>query len=180
MQRSEHLAYPRVMRDSLLVIGLAAALLAGCDPNSQEKDDLAESRSVWLDMKAADDGRYQYTRSDSSWTGYRETTTFLVEDDVVVRRSFEAFDRNGELVRSFEEEGAEVGSSEGADAAPALIIDELYEICRDEVLAKDPDDNIIYLGFRDDGILEYCSYVPRDCADDCSEGVDISDLDMSL
>ena len=175
-----------------LSISLAAALLAGCgspDANPPDasppdaspaarEDLLAESLLVWQDLKAADDGTYQYTRSDSSFSGYRSTTTFVVEADVVVRRAFEGYDENGVLVDSFEEQGAEVGSNEGA--APAHTIDELYEICRDEVLTQDPDDNDFYLTFRDDGILELCVYVPTDCADDCDEGVEIDSLDMSL
>lgn len=184
------------MRDSFLSfslsISLAAALLASCgspdattpdasppDASPPPREDLlAESLLVWQDLKAADDGTYQYTRSDSSFSGYRSTTTFVVEDDVVVRRTFEGYDENGVLVDSFDEQGAEVGTSEGAE--PARTIDELYEICRDEVLTQDPDSNYFYLTFRDDGVLELCAYVPDDCADDCDEGVEISSLDMSL
>ncbi len=184
------------MRYSLLSfslpISLAAALIAGCgspdatppdatppDATPPAREDLlAESLLVWQDLKAADDGTYQYTRSDSSFSGYRSTTTFVVEANVVVRRTFEGYDENGVLVDSFDEQGAEVGSNEGAK--PVHNIDELYEICRDEVLTQDPDSNYFYLTFRDDGVLELCSHVPIDCADDCSEGVEISSLDMSL
>ena len=182
------------MRDSLLFIALAAALIAGCgspdatppdatppDASSPAREDLlAESLLVWQDLKAADDGTYQYTRSSSSFTGYRSTTTFVVEDDVVVRRSFEGYDENDVLVDSFDEQGAEVGSDQEVGAKPVHNIDELYEICRDEVLTQDLETNYLYLTFRDDGVLELCTYVPRDCADDCGEGVEVDSLDMSL
>jgi hypothetical protein len=185
------------MRNSLLFIGLATALIAGCgSPDASPPDAsppdasppdaspptreelLAESLLAWQDLKAADDGTYQYTRSSSSFTGARSTTTFVVEADVVVRRSFEGYDEDGVLVESFDEEGADVGSNEGAK--PAHTIDELYEICRTEVLTQDPASNRFYLTFRDDGVFELCTYVPDDCADDCSEGVEIDSLDMSL
>jgi hypothetical protein len=180
------------MRSVFLFLALAAALIAGCgspdasppDANPPDaspparEDLLAESLLVWQGLKAADDGTYQYTRSSSSFSGYRSTTTFVVEADVVVRRAFEGYDENGVLVDSFDEQGAEVGSNEGAE--PVRTIDELYEICRDEVLTQDPDSNYFYLTFRDDGVLELCVYVPRDCADDCGDGVEISSLDMSL
>lgn len=178
------------MRNSFLFLALAA-LIAGCGspdatspdasppdatpPTNEER--LAESLSVWQAIKAADDGRYQYTRYTSSFFGYRSTTTFVVEADVVVRRIFEAY-QDDMLVDSFDEQGAEVGSNEGAQ--PVYNIDELYEICRTEVLPQDTDDNILYFTFRDDGVLELCNYVPIDCADGCNEGVEIDSLDMSL
>lgn len=195
LQRPEQLAYLRIMRNSFVFIGLTAALLAGCGTGSPEtppdatppdagpptnEERLAESLSAWMELKAADDGTYQYSRSNSSFSGYRNRTTFLVENDVVVRRSFEETDPDGAVSDSFVEEGAEVGSNEGTGADPALTIEELYEICRDEVLTQDPERNIIELRLRDDGILEYCFYVPRDCADDCAEGVEIENLDMNL
>jgi major membrane immunogen (membrane-anchored lipoprotein) len=173
---------------------LAAALIAGCGSDSPGESSpdasppdasgpdhgalLAESLLAWQDMKAADDGTYQYTRTSSSFTGYRDTTTVVVENDVVVRRTYEVYDENGALFDSFDEQGAEVGSNESG--APARTIDELYEICRDDVLTQDPAQNHIILTFHDDGILETCVYVPRDCADDCDEGVGIDTLDLSL
>ena len=168
------------MRHSILAISLAAALIAGCgsDSESPEKESLAESLSVWQDMKAADDGTYAYTRTFQSWTGYHSITRFVVENDVVVRRTFQGYDESDQLIDSFDEEGAEVGSTEGI--TPVYTIDELYEVCRDEVLTKDPEANQIILELRDDGILEYCQYIPDGCQDDCSMGVDIASIDFSL
>ncbi|HWN71912.1 MAG TPA: hypothetical protein VNM90_29940 [Haliangium sp.] len=168
------------MRHSLLAISLAAALIAGCGSDSEppEKDSLAESLSVWQDMKTADDGTYQYTRTSSSFSGVRTTTTFVVENDVVVRRTHEVYDADGTVIDSFDEQGDEVGSNTGAH--PVYNVDELYQICRDDVLSQDPEKNQIILTFHEDGILETCVYVPLDCADDCDEGVDIATLDMSL
>lgn len=173
---------------------LVVALIAGCGDDSPGENPpdasppdasgpdhealVAESLLTWQNMKAADDGTYQYTQSNSSFTGFRDTTTLVVEDDVVVRRTYEVYDENDTLFESYDEQGAEVGSNRAG--APARTIDELYEICRDDVLTRDPVQNHIIVTFHDDGILETCVYVPRDCADDCDEGVGIDTLDLSL
>ena len=173
------------MRSSLL-IAVVFALMAGCGSGSEsspdagpgEVDTLAESLAVWQEMKAADDGAYAYTRTFRSWTGYHSVTRFVVEDDMVVRRTFQGYDESDQLLDSFDEQGEEVGSTEGI--TPVYTIDELYEVCRDEVLTKDPEANQIYLAFRDDGLLERCHYIPSGCQDDCSMGVDIASIDFSL
>jgi hypothetical protein len=189
------------MRSSLLIavsacltVGLMASVTAGCGSGSSRNPDaapdpgpapdaggvelLAESLAAWQDMKAADDGTYGYTRTSLSFTGFHSTTRFVVADDVVVRRTFEGYDENDQLVESFDEQGDEVGSNQGA--APVYTIDELYEVCRDGVLTQDPEANQLFLGFLADGILDHCLYVPNDCADDCSMGVDIESIDLSL
>lgn len=185
------------MRSSLL-IAVAACLTVGCGSGSSRNPDaapgpvpdagpapdaggverLAESLAVWLAMKAADDGTYGYTRTSLSFTGFHSTTRFVVADDVVVRRTYEGYDENDQLVESFDEQGDEVGSNQGA--APVYTIDELYEVCRDGVLTQAPEANQILLELRADGILDHCLYVPNDCADDCAMGVDIESIDLSL
>lgn len=173
---------------------LAVALIAGCGDDSPGENPpdasppdasgpdhqalLAESLLTWQNMKAADDGTYQYTRTTSSFSGYRTSTALVVENDVVVRRTYEAFDADNVLVESFDEQGAEVGSNE--NGAPVLTIDELYESCRDDVLTRDTEQNQIVLTFHDSGIVRTCVYVPLDCADDCAMGVNIDTFDLSL
>jgi predicted small lipoprotein YifL len=172
---------------------LAGALIAGCGSASPEETPpdaappdaaptdearLAESLRAWQDLEAADDGRYRYARYTSSFTGSRATTTFEVVDDVVTRRTYEALEPDGTLGESFDERGAEVGTNAGA--APPHTIDELYEICKNDVLTQDRAQNNILLTFHENGVLEYCEYSLIDCADDCGEGVDITSIDLSF
>jgi hypothetical protein len=52
----------------------------------------------------------------------------------------------------------------------------VYGACARDVLSKSPVDNWITLTFHDSGLLETCSYFPKNCADDCAVGVSISTL----
>ena len=190
------------MRSSLLVLvtaSLSSGMTAGCGSGSRSSPDaapdpapdaapapdagpdrlalLAESLTVWQETKAADDGTYGYTHTTQSFTGYRTITTFVVADDVVVRRTFEAYDENNQLVESFEEQGDQVGSNQ--EGAPVYTIDQIYEVCGDEVLTQDPGANELILRFHPDGILEACFYRPLDCQDDCLMGVEIDSLDLN-
>jgi hypothetical protein len=138
---------------------------------------VAESLAVWQEVKAADDGTYGYTRRTSSFTGYRTITTFVVSNDVVVRRTYEGYDESDELVDSFDEQGDQVGSNQ--EGAPVYTIDQIYEVCRDEVLTQDPEANAFFLSFHPDGILEDCLYRSLTCQDDCQMGVGIDSLDLN-
>jgi hypothetical protein len=179
------------MRSSLLFVA-AVSLMAGCggsdspsNPDATPAPDagpdrqalVAASLAVWQQAKAADDGTYGYTSTSVSFTGFRSITTFVVSNDVVVRRTYEAYDENNQLIESFDEQGAEVGSNAGGK--PVYTIDEIYEVCRDEVLTQNPEENEFFLSFHPDGILENCLYRPLDCADDCNEGVEIATLDLN-
>jgi hypothetical protein len=165
-----------------LIACMTAGVTAGCgsDPNPEERSRLAESLAAWEEIKAGDDGAYAYTRTYDTWFGVRFYNLFVVQDDVVVRRVYEKYEEYEEgdrLTDSYDEQGDEVGSH--VEGSPAYTIDELYEVCRDEVLAQDPDDNRIILEFHPDGILAHCRYAPRNCVDDCSKGVDIESLDLN-
>jgi hypothetical protein len=184
------------MRSSLLVFVIASlsiGMTAGCgdsDPDAAPPDAtpapdagpdrqalVAESLTVWQEVKAADDGTYGYTWTTSSFTGYRTITTFVVSNDVVVRRTYEAYDENNQLVDSFDEQGDQVGSNPGG--RPVYTIDQIYEVCRDEVLTQDPEAHAFFLSFHPDGILEACLYRSLTCQDDCQMGVQIDSLDLN-
>ena len=82
----------------------------------------------------------------------------------------------GVLTLQWEERGTEVGAH--PVAAPPATVDALYDQCAREVLPQDPDRNDVSLYFDAAGILLACFYVPRNCADDCSFGVGIGNLQM--
>lgn len=82
----------------------------------------------------------------------------------MVLRRYEARDAEGMVTESWTERGEALGSHE--HGAPLRTVEELYAACRNEVLTQNRSENTIYLEFGDDGVLEYCQYVPKNCAGD--------------
>ncbi len=113
--------------------------------------------------------------------GFGTKTTLTVQGKKVIARAYEAYTQDGNtgettVTESWLEEGSAIGSHDvGADP---VTIDTLYATCRSDVLSQSPLANTIYLEFRDDGVLRSCEYVPKDCLDDCSSGVNISILEF--
>ena len=153
----------------------------GLDPEppggpSPEQARLAESRESWAALKAESGSSYRYTAMDSSWTGYRWQTTVEVVQDHVARRSYTSETDTGVAATSWLEEQGALGSNPGG--APPLTIEELYDMCASEVLTQDPTENWITLTFQSDGLLQHCSYFPKNCADDCAVGVSMATLEF--
>lgn len=166
----------RVLWDGQEGIGMPAEVQMQelTDEDTPEADQLAESLADWQVLKGQNGGGYQYDVISGSWVGFSSTTTFEVRDDEVVLRRYEGRDAEGKVTETWTEEGATLGSHEGYE--PLRTIEELYAVCRNEVLTQDRGENDIFLKFRDDGVLEYCEYFPKNCADDCFMGASIDDI----
>ena len=148
-----------------------------CGPSPEElQADLAESRSAWDATVAANGASYTYVSEFHSFLGFSSQTTIVVEDNVVVERHFKAQHTGGGDATTWSEIGGEVGSH--PEGAPALLVDDLYDQCADEVLIQDFDDNFIHLSFDDAGLLQACQFTPRLCQDDCSRGPSISSIEL--
>lgn len=162
-----------------IALGLSGVLLVGCAQLAKQGE-LDRSLAAWNALKAENGESYRYETSFASWAGFGDTTTLSVQSGKVTARAYEAYRLEGDgqttITESWTEEGAAVGSHE-AGAAPRTV-DELYGVCRAEVLTKNPLANDFYLFFRDDGVLESCTYVPKGCVDDCSSGVNITGLEF--
>ena len=147
-----------------------------CGPdNSERLADLAVSLDAWEQAKSDNGNSYSYTREFFSFLGFSFETDFVVEDGVVVERHYKA--QSGTNVVQWSEIGDEVGTHEGEGHRVALI-DDLYEECKTEVLTQDEDENFMNLSFDENGLLQSCTYFPRNCADDCSRGPVISVIEL--
>ncbi len=61
--------------------------------------------------------------------------------------------------------------------APLKTVDELYADCRDILTTKNDEQKYsISLDFYTNGVLSYCRYTRKNCADDCTSGVFIDNL----
>jgi hypothetical protein len=150
--------------------------IAACEGQSPEQARLSESRNAWVALKSENGSSYRYTVKNSSFTGYRSETTVEVLGDRVSRRTFTSGTDTGTPDTSWLEEGAALGSH--PEGAPPLTIEEVYDRCASEVLTQDSGQNVITLTFQSDGLLQDCSYFPRNCADDCAVGVRVTSLEF--
>ena len=183
---------PRLSR-----VGYASAfllLLAGCQQTvtkpgteqstppgaTQEQKLLAKSLETWQQLKTQNGEHYRYKTSFASFFGFGSTTTLTVQAEKVIARTYESYSTNDEGGReageSWTEEGAALGSHEAG--AALRTVDELYGVCRSDVLTQNPLENDLYLVFRDDEVLKTCEYFPKNCADDCFMGVSIAGLEF--
>lgn len=176
-----------------LVVLLTASLLMGAksvvNPSNEQitrpnkvrirQNRLAESLRTWNKLKAEHDDHYRYEVAEGFFIGFGYVTTITVRNGEVVARTSEYIETNDKgkykVVSSWTEKGAAVGSHEEYGAAPRTI-DEIYRMCRDDVLTRNPRANDIYLDIGDDGVLINCNYAPKGFAVDVAPGVNISAL----
>ena len=169
----------------VLFIATLALTVVGCsyqssNANAEENpkeseplNTLHQSKKTWKALKKANNGEYTYSRSFQSWTGFKYITRFTVKNDIVNKREYD-FSSDPSTGSTWVEEGADVGThQEGHDV---LLIEQLYEHCAKEVLTKDRASHSIFFELDSNGLLKRCIDVPKNCADDCSFGVEIENI----
>jgi hypothetical protein len=159
----------------LLVALAAAAPGCGSGANPIEQEQLDRSRGSWSTAKQSG-SVYRYVDTATSFTGNSSATTIEVNNDAVVRRTFSSEDSSGNVLESWTEEGATLGTH--AQGKPPLTMEQVYDYCEDTVLSKSPADNLITLVLRADGLLSVCSYFPKNCADDCAVGYYLTSIEF--
>lgn len=126
---------------------------------------------------------YSYEIDDSSFSGYWAKTTIQVSQDQVMGRSLVAgnvSDTDGSrfTTTTWTETASEIGSH--PEGRPARTMEQLYADCDRDVLTQDPDQNQVSFQADAQGVLRSCWYVPRNCADDCTFGVVLSQFSCGL
>jgi hypothetical protein len=144
--------------------------------NEDHLAELAVSRTAWERAKIENANTYRYEREFTSFIGLTGRTTIVVEDGVVTERHYKESHINGGHHEQWSELGADVGSH--FQGFQPLLIDALYDECRDDVLTQDEDENRMSFALDARGLLQACTYFPRNCADDCERGPRISNLEF--
>jgi hypothetical protein len=136
--------------------------------------DLEVSRKLWWDRGWKD---YSYVRARQTSHDEVEFTLVVVRNDRVTERSLltSKTDANGlgdrlsgKLGQAPKQQWSEGEREIGRHAAgaPALMLDELYDLCRDRVLSL-RSEHLPRLSFHHDGLLQHCGFLNDDC-DDCA------------
>ena len=167
------------------LITLSALCLFGCTGAEEPLDYdqliaiLESSESAWAEMKIDSGSTYTYSRVFTSETGSGAQTDFVVQSDILTHRRYTTWTyQAANQVVEWTEEGLQVGVKNGLH--PALLIEELYEACRYDVLPEDPILHDFNLTFHDSGLLEHCHVYGITCVGDCIEGVEITAFEWGV
>lgn len=134
-----------------------------------------ESLKKWNKLKAKNGNSYMYQTRFGSWTGYGYTTQITVVNDTVVSRIYQSFKLDhkkgkSKKIESYKEKGDKIGTH--TKGRPAITIDEIYKIGKKH-LDVDTTQNKLYFSTFENGLLKFCGHYPKNCADDCFNGVSI-------
>jgi hypothetical protein len=165
---------------SLALAGLVTLGACGDSDDGRDQAALIKSRAAWTAARDAAQGDYIYEVLRTTFIGGVYTTRISIAHNLVTKRAYQAAlggaGMENPVATDWVETGVEVGTH--LEGAPALTIDQLYNRCRDDVLAVNRSSNDITLLFRADGILDTCVYTPRGCQDDCATGVWVNTLEF--
>lgn len=145
---------------------------------SKEGHSFSDSRDLWNELKMGNGNSYKYSSRISSVFGFGSITEMIVNDGKVTGRNYQEFTSDvntGELINtdvSYIELNDEVGNNERGFGP--FTIDQLYDSCASEYLTVSASDNFITFETTANGLVETCSYFPKECQDDCSIGFTIS------
>ena len=131
---------------------------------------VADSYEKWVELKEGHGATYEYYYSFVSWVGRLVIYDVLVIDDspaYAIITTYENDEGTKKLLEQTTVQGNELNFRN---------IESIYRFAQDSVLTKDSSENTIYISVFENGLLEYCLYVPIGCADDCSRGVEIDSL----
>lgn len=166
----------------ILLCFCAGLTILGCSEDSkpvnvEERSLLEVSRAAWNAQKDMFGESYNYETRFASVFGFSSITTQYISSGTVIRRVYETTDQNDVQSSIYDEGASEVGTN-SAGAEPATI-DELYDVCESILKTKNPSENFISFDLDDDNVLKKCTFFPKNCADDCDEGVNIQNINFN-
>ena len=143
---------------------------------------LAAAQAEWAQAKTSCSA-YSYNREVSSVFGFCAVTTVAVSSDVVSSRGYVAGDSgcpptpDGGITENWSESGAQVGTH--TDGAPAETVEQLFAECQ-SILALDPSQYSFALTIGFLGIPVTCKATLKQCADDCTTGIQINEFSCAV
>lgn len=158
---------------------LAACVLfffASCDSEGPFESEFEKSLDVWTSEKKEFGNSYAFTIRVTSVFGFGSSTKITVRKGEVFSREYESFrfdeeTQTTEITNSWVENQSELNSH--SEGAKPMTLDEIYGSCKTAILSVNEDENFIFFRAENNGILSTCSYVPKNCADDCAMGFNI-------
>jgi hypothetical protein len=165
----------------LLIIILLLSATACKKENIAQKSEYDASFKAWISFRNNAKNSYSYTTSFGSWVGFSVTIKTAVNNGKIVSRDYTRIQyRNdgtdkADTIKTWHEDAATI-NTHPHDAPNALTIDDIYLKARTQWLKVDAAANQIIFEANNNGIISSCGYVPRNCADDCFNGVKITSI----
>jgi hypothetical protein len=163
----------------LLTIVLLLTATACKKENIAKQSEYDASYKAWISFKNSSKNSYSYTTVFGSWVGFGVTIKVAVSNGKVVSRDYIRIQSRNDgtnkvdTAETWHEDAATINTHPN-DAAEALTIDDIYLKARTEWLKVDASTNDIIFEAKNNGLISDCGYVPRNCADDCFRGVNIT------
>jgi hypothetical protein len=160
------------MRLIYLVIFLFSFSSASLNSINTDISKLEESKEIWLNYKTKSNNSYIYFTNFISWSGFGHETEIEVKNGVFIQRKYTFWNRIEE--DTWIENQKDLGKHK--QGGKLKFIDDLYEECKNILETKSRLTNYIYLDFDKKGLLSNCLYAHKNCADDCSNGIQIKEI----
>lgn len=142
---------------------------------SSDISKLEKSKDIWLKFKSNSNNSYTYFINFVSWSGFGHETQIEVVNGTFNQRKYFSWNKTKE--NTWIENQKDLGKHK--EGSELKFIDDLYEECKNILEVKSKFSNNIYLGFDNKGLLNYCLYSSKNCADDCSNGIQIKEIKFS-
>jgi hypothetical protein len=162
-----------------LLLFLFISSFTACSQNSVNKSvlntnisNLEKSKETWIKHKTASSNSYSYFTNFVSWSGFGHETEIKIENGIFTQRRFTSWNRTDE--DTWLENQKNLGKHKVG--AKLKLIDDLYKECKNILKTRSKLINNIYLSFDKKGLLSTCLYSPKNCADDCSNGIQIKEI----
>ena len=143
---------------------------------STNKDSLQVLKELCLKSKAT----WEKLKKEQNKTtySYKSKFTYKMMFDVTKEVTFEDNDAIALIIHSskfgdeeFISEEMNVRTKQGGYELKGIrSIDEMYHYCLNKLFSMSDEENTIYFGVDENGIINMYGFVPKNCVDDCFEG----------
>ena len=138
------------------------------------QNEFTQSFEIWKKFNASE---YSYQTQFFSFSGFQSKTQIEVRANRVISRNYYAnlFDS---LIVLWHEGSLELNSHQ--EGALAQNLNAIYEYCADSILIRDPKQHDFIFSTFENGLLKNCFATPKDCSDDCGQGVSLTRIQLGI
>lgn len=163
----------------LIAFALFSFFAISCDSDELNyKNEFEKSQQEFEKFKIESKNSYKYVVTFGSWVGFSWETTLTIIDGKVTQRYFKQTESKNDkdtIVTEWTEMEDEIGSHENQGAEP-LTLDEVYQKAKNVWLINRKG-STTYFKANNNGLISRCGYTQNNCADDCSNGINIKSIE---